>query len=293
MKPPAFQYAAPATPAEALQLMATHGDDARALAGGQSLVPMMNFRLVAPAFVIDLNRLREWRFIERRADMLVIGALARHADIEDSPLVAACCPLLAEAVALVAHRQIRNRGTIGGSLALAYPGAELPATVLTLGGTILVRSQAGERLVPAAEFFVGAMQSALRADELIAEIHLPLLPDHATAFIEVTRRHGDFALAGAAVALRLDAGGTVLAVRIGITGATPVPMRAVAAEAALVGRRADAAGFAAAAAAGAAEADVLNDPHYPAEYRRSLVAATIRRGLVLAAQRAGATHVGE
>ena len=292
MKPTSFRYAAPASASEALRLLAQHGEDARALAGGQSLVPMMNFRLLAPGLVIDLNRVEGWSTIELKEGALAIGAMTRQSAIEDSELVARHCPLLAEAVKSVAHRQIRNRGTIGGSLALAYPGAELPAVVLTLGGTILARSLAAERRIPAPDFFKGALDTALRPDELIAAVRVPLLPaSAASAFVEIARRHGDFALAGAAIVLELGRDGAIAAARIGVTGATPIPMRAAAAEASLAGRRLEGAAFAAAADAAAAEVDVLGDPQYPVEYRRSLVAAVVKRGLALATARAGLTRV--
>ena len=292
MKPPRFRYESPASAAEAVQLLAQHGEDARPLAGGQSLVPMMNFRLVAPACLVDLNRIDALSFIAMREGALAIGAMTRQAAIEDSDLVARHCPLLAEAVRFVAHRQIRNRGTVGGSLALAYPGAELPAVVLTLDGEITVLSAAGERRIPARDFFKGPMATDLRPGELIAAIRLrPMADDCTSAFVEVSRRHGDFALAAAAVLVQFGRHQAVVSVRIGVTGATAVPIRAARAESMLVGRRLDPDVIAAAAQRAAGEIEPLSDAHYPADYRRQLAFAVVKRGLSLAAQRAGARHV--
>jgi carbon-monoxide dehydrogenase medium subunit len=291
MKPARFRYAAPASAAEALELLREHGAEARPLAGGQSLVPMMNFRLLAPALLVDLNRLADWSFIEARDGHLAIGAMTRQSAVEDSALVASHCPLLAEAIGFVAHRQIRNRGTVGGSLAMAYPGAEIPLVVATLDGVLLLRSAEGERRVPAQAFFKGPLETALEPEELIAAVELPLPPPGtATAFLEVARRHGDFALAAAAVALRLDAQGRIAAGRIGVSGATAIPVRLAGAEAGLPGQAPAAEIFAAAAARAAAEIEPLSDAEYSAAYRRELVAAVVRRALILAAERAGGSH---
>ena len=288
MKPAAFRYAAPGSMNDALHLLRESGEEARVLAGGQSLVPMMNFRLVQPSVLIDLNRMPGWSFIDIRDGALVIGAMTRQAMIEDSPVVASHCALLADAVRLVAHRQIRTRGTLGGSLALAYPGAELPLVVLTLGGEITVVSLDGERCIPAVKFFRGALSTSLRPDELITSVRLPLCAANAgMAFVEVSRRHGDFALVGAAVVLELDGASNIRLARIGVTGVTAMPVRAASAEAVLLGKPAVEESFVAAAGIAAAEVDVLDDPQYPALYRRELVAAIVRRGLRLAASRVG------
>jgi carbon-monoxide dehydrogenase medium subunit len=195
LKPPPFQYHAPATIAEACALLASL-EDAKVLAGGQSLVPLLNFRLARPAHLVDINRIPDLDRIYERDGGVAVRALGRQSDVEDSTLVARTCPLLSTAVRLVAHRVIRNRGTVCGSLAHADPASELPAVLLALGGHVVVRSARGSRIIPAADFFTGVMETKLAHDELLTEAWFPKSTGK-FAIAEETRRHGDFALAGA------------------------------------------------------------------------------------------------
>jgi CO/xanthine dehydrogenase FAD-binding subunit len=195
LKPPAFDYHAPASAEEACALLGSL-EDAKVLAGGQSLVPLLNFRLARPAHIVDINRIPNLDRIYERDGGVAVQALARHADVEDSELIARLCPLLTSAVRLVAHRVIRNRGTVCGSLAHADPAAELPAVMLALGGHVVARSTRGERTIPAADLFTSLMQTSLNPDELLVEAWFPAASGK-FAIAEESRRHGDFALAGA------------------------------------------------------------------------------------------------
>lgn len=194
MKPPPFEYHAPASVDEACSLLASL-DDAKVLAGGQSLIPLLNFRLARPQHLVDINRIEGLDRIYERDGGVAVQALARQAAVEDSRLVENMCPLLGAAVRLVAHRVIRNRGTVCGSLAHADPASELPAVLLALGGHVLARSERGERLISAEQLFTGVFETALRADEMIVEAWFPEI-SRDYAILEESRRHGDFALAG-------------------------------------------------------------------------------------------------
>ncbi len=195
MKPPPFEYHAPSTVAEALDLLATL-EDAKVLAGGQSLIPLLNFRLASPAHLVDINGIAELDYIQERDGGVAIGAGARQSDVEEDKTVRRICPLLAQALGQVAHPVIRNRGTVCGSLAHADPAAELPAVLLAAGGEVVARSVRGERRIAAEDFFKGVFDSALRPDELLVEAWFPATPGP-VALVEESRRHGDFALAGA------------------------------------------------------------------------------------------------
>ena len=205
MKASAFAYARATSVANALELLASHGDRAKVLSGGQSLMPAMNLRLISPELIVDIGELAELRGIVVRGDTLVIGALTRHVDLLKSPDIAAHAPLLAEAVAHVAHPAIRNRGTIGGSLAHADPASELPACMLALGATIIVRGPGGERRIAAEEFFTGIYETALAPQELLVAIELPIAKKGSAHFFhEFARRHGDYAIVGLAAQARID-----------------------------------------------------------------------------------------
>jgi aerobic carbon-monoxide dehydrogenase medium subunit len=207
MKASAFAYARATSVADALGLLAMHGDKAKVLSGGQSLMPAMNLRLISPDLIVDIGRLAELRGITVSGDVIRIGALTRHVDLLSSPEIAAHAPLLTEAVAHVAHPAIRNRGTLGGSLAHADPAAELPACMLALGATIIVRSRIGERRIAAAEFFYGIFQTALSAEELLVAVELPAAHKKSAYFFhEFSRRHGDYALAGLAAQALVEDG---------------------------------------------------------------------------------------
>ena len=199
MKASAFAYARATSVGNALELLAAHGDKAKVLSGGQSLMPAMNLRLISPELIIDIGAIDELRGIKAKGEALSIGALTRHVDLLKSREIAAHSPLLTKAVAHVAHPAIRNRGTIGGSLAHADPASELPACMLALGATIVVRGQAGERKIPAKDFFRGIYETALKADELLVAVELPVMRENATHFFhEFARRHGDYAITGLA-----------------------------------------------------------------------------------------------
>jgi carbon-monoxide dehydrogenase medium subunit len=214
VKPPPFEYHAPATVEEACSLLASL-EDAKVLAGGQSLVPLLNFRLARPAHLIDINRIHGLDAIYERDGGVAVQALARQAGVEDSELVARVCPLLTAAVGMVAHRVIRNRGTVCGNLAHADPASELPAVVLALGGHVIARSTRGDRTIPAQDLFMGVFETALTADEIMVEAWFPASPG-AFAIIEESRRHGDFALAGVVRA----------ADRLALFGVAPTPVLA-------------------------------------------------------------------
>jgi aerobic carbon-monoxide dehydrogenase medium subunit len=199
MKAPAFDYARATSVADAIALLAEHGERAKVLSGGQSLMPAMNLRLLAPELIVDIGALDELRGIKTQGGMLVIGALTRHVVLQNSPDIAVHAPLLKEAIAQVAHTAIRNRGTIGGSLAHADPASELPACVIALDATIVVRGRKGERRIPAEDFFVGIYETALSSEELLIAVEVPLpLPHSVHDFREFARRHGDYAIVGLA-----------------------------------------------------------------------------------------------
>lgn len=290
MKPPPFSYHRPETVADALTLLATL-EDAKLLAGGQSLMPMMNFRYVMPANLIDLNRIADLAHVEERGDTLVIGAMARQRDLELSPLVRRRCPLLHEALLNVGHVQTRNRGTIGGSLSHLDPAAELPAVLSALDATLTVRSRRGDRDVAMAAWSMGYMTPNLAPDELLAGITLPLWPEgHGAAFVEFARRHGDFAMAGTAAQLMLTPQGAVARVALAVTGVDTGPVRLTDAEAMLLGKTPDDA-LIAAAADTAAAVPGLDDVHASKEYRRKLAIVMTKRAMTTArARAAGEAH---
>ena len=279
MKLPAFEYAAPASVDEALGLLAAH-PGAKALAGGQSLLATMAFRLAAPPMLVDLRRIESLKRIEIGARGVTLGARTRWRDIEDDARLKHAHPLLVEAVSHVAHYQIRNRGTIGGSLAHADPAAELPGIAVTCDAEIALRSANGSRTVPTGEFFTGALSTALADDELIVELRLPPWPaGRRCAFEEFARRRGDFALAGIAAFYDVDARGQAKGAHIGVIGACLRPHRVPQAEAALNGKVPSKPVIEAAARALEDALDPPSDLHAPAAYRRSLAGALLERAL--------------
>jgi CO/xanthine dehydrogenase FAD-binding subunit len=289
MKPAPFHYHEPKTLVEALDLLAQFGETAKPLAGGQSLVPMMNFRLARPAHLVDLNGVRELNYLKVENGELRIGAMTRQRALERSPIVAESWPLLQEATRHIGHVQIRNRGTVGGSLAHAYPSAELPVAMTALEASFVLRREGKERLVAAKEFFVDVMTTLLQPGELLIEIRVPQpAPRTGSAFEEVSRRHGDFALAGAAATVTLRADGTMDKVNLVFAGVAPVLWSKAAT---LIGQRPDSVGFQHAAAAAAAELDCESDIHASAEYRREASKALARRALEKAAGRAASWGV--
>jgi CO/xanthine dehydrogenase FAD-binding subunit len=287
MKPAAFEYHAPTTIDEALALLRANADNAKLLAGGQSLVPVMNFRLATPAMLIDLNRIAALSYIHEDQGALSIGAMARHRHIEKSELVARHAPLLAETMPFIAHPQIRNRGTIGGSLAHADPAAELPAVMMALDARFKLQSAQGERWVNARDFFTGLFTTALQSNELIVEIQIPaLLARTGWAFDEVSRRHGDYALAGVAAVVTLDTQGRCSDARLVCVGVGPQPMRIQNATRALVGQTPTPDALRAVAETAPAELDPSSDMHASADFRRHLAKVLAKRVLEKAFARA-------
>ncbi len=262
------------------------GDDARVLAGGQSLIPLMNFRLSQPAHLVAIAGIEELRYVRVEGQELAVGAAARQADVEHDGTVREQLPLLAEAIGLVAHPPIRHRGTVCGSLAHADPAAELPAVALALGATLVARSAAGDRLVPAADFFQGAFATALAPDELLAEVRFRLDRGNGHAILECARTHGNFALAGAVSVLGLDDARRARNVAMVVFGAGPRASRVDAAAALLEGEVVTEELIDEAAARAADEIETIADIHGSAAYRRRLVRVYAKRSLRRAIDRA-------
>jgi CO/xanthine dehydrogenase FAD-binding subunit len=291
MKPAPFKYHAPTTIEEALVNLAEYGYEAKALAGGQSLIPMMNFRIAQPAMLVDLNNVSELFYIRPNGNGgLLIGAMTRQAQVEHDPLVAKRAPLVHEVMPQIAYPQIRSRGTFGGSLAHADPSAELVAVNIALNARFRLRSQAGERWVPADEFFVGLFTTVLEPDELLVEIALPAMPPRSGwSFLEITRRHHDFCIAGVAVLVTLDEKGRCEQARLVFLSAGDGPVIARQAAEMLVGQAPTPELIRAAAEKAAAdEIDPGSDIHASAEYRRHLSKVLARRTLTQAFERAEA-----
>jgi aerobic carbon-monoxide dehydrogenase medium subunit len=287
VKPAAFEYDDPTTVDETLDLLARHGEDCKVLAGGQSLVPLMNFRLARPARLIDINGVSELAGIKRDGDRLVIGAMTRHSDVEQSTEVAGALPLVQEAIGWVGHAQIRNRGTAGGSVAHADPAAELPAVSAALDATFHIASKTTSRSLGWRDFFVAEFTTALAADELLTAIEVPAQdPAAGYAFVEFARRHGDFALGGAAVVVKLAPNGDCERTSIALVAAGPAPVRAETAEKMLAGARLDEKTIAAAAAEAVRDVHPTSDLHGSSEYRVKLLRTMVERALIRAAHRA-------
>ena len=285
MKFPNFEYAAPSTLAEAVSLLAAGNGTAKALAGGQSLLPTMAFRLATPSMLVDLRKLTALKKISVGEDGVRLGARARWRDIEDDARLKSAHPLLVAAIDHVAHYQIRNRGTVGGSLAHADPAAEMPGIAVTCDAEIRVLGSKGERVILAGQFFTGALTTSLADDELIIEVRLPAWPaKRRWGFEELSRRRGDFALAGIAAFYDLDAGGKAINTHIGVIGACLRPHRIAQAEKALNGRVVDEASIQAAARAAEEGLDPPSDLHASAAYRRSLAGTLLERALLHAAK---------
>jgi carbon-monoxide dehydrogenase medium subunit len=279
MKWPEFGYVRAATLPELWRALAEHGEGAKVIAGGQTLLATLAFRLSEPSVLVDITRIAELRGISAVGGVLRIGALTRHAELGRDPLVAQHAPLLAEAVPLIAHPAIRNRGTIGGSLAYADPAAELPACVVALGATLVLASAEGERRVPARNFFTGLLETALRPGELIAAVEVPAAtPATRSAIVEVARRSGDYAMAGLAACVTME-GARVASARLVYFGVGNGPVPAAKAAAALEGKALDAASIAAAQAALAGDLDPPTDLHGPPEMKRHLARVLTARAL--------------
>jgi CO/xanthine dehydrogenase FAD-binding subunit len=224
MKPARFEYVAPTTVDAAVHALAAANGEGKVLAGGQSLLPLLNFRMARPAVLVDLNGIKELSFMELRGDSVVIGALTRHREIEHSPLIASRLPVMSAAMRHVAHLAIRNRGTIGGSLSHADPAAELPMMAMFYGATLTVQGLGGRRTIAAKDFFVDALTNCLEAEDIVVEIEFPILQHNGWAFEEVARRFGDFALASIAVSIKRDRSGLGDA-RVAVMGVADTPLR--------------------------------------------------------------------
>jgi carbon-monoxide dehydrogenase medium subunit len=289
MKPAPFDYVVPESVPAAMSILAEQGYDAKLLAGGQSLVPAMNFRLIQPSVLVDINRLGELDYVRPAGDGgLRIGALTRHRTLEKSPLVREHAPLMFEAMPHIAHLQIRTRGTIGGSLAHADPAAELPVILVALDGRLVVRNQSGTREVAARDFFQGLFVTALQPEDLLVEIILPpRAKGSGYAFVEFARRRGDYALLGVAASLELDKSGTCRKARLVYLNAGDMPIEAVEAAGLLAGREPDMEAFEAAAnVAAERELHPVGNIHASVPYLRRLAFVLTTRALDTAATRA-------
>ncbi|MCL4524414.1 MAG: xanthine dehydrogenase family protein subunit M [Acidobacteria bacterium] len=286
MIPAAFEYHAPKNLEEAFRLLDRHGDEAKLLAGGHSLLPMMKLRLAAPRFVIDLGRLKGLDYIREEQGHMVIGAMVKHAEIEHSSLLRAKCPLLPEAAAAIGDVQVRNRGTIGGSLAHADPAADYPAAILGLDAVMELQSNSGSRTVSAEDFFVDMLTTQLRPGEILTQIRVPVIgKGSGTAYCKLPQLASGYAVVGVAARVTL-ANGKLAQVTIGVTGVGPKAYRAENVENALRGKKASDKSVAEAARHAAHGIDALADLHASADYRREMAGVFTRRALALAIARA-------
>jgi carbon-monoxide dehydrogenase medium subunit len=286
MIPPAFDYAVPKTLSEAVTLLGQN-PDAKVLAGGHSLIPMMKFRLASPAMLVDLNRLEGLAYIREEGGWLKIGAMTREADLDRSDLVRSKYPLLADTAASVADPLVRNMATVGGNLAHADPANDHPATMLAYGAQVVVTGRGGERVIPVDGFFTGPFETTLARDEILTEIRIPAAkPSSGGAYAKVERKVGDYATAAVAAQVVLDAGGRCEAVGIGLTNVGLTPIRAAQAEAALKGKQPDDASIHEAARLASEAAEPSDDPRGPADYKRALVKTLTARALRTAIERA-------
>lgn len=287
MKPAPFAYSAPRSLEEALALLEAQGAEAKLLAGGQSLVPLMNLRLAKPRYLIDLNRITALDYIRPADSGIVVGAMTRQATLEHSNAAKQTAPLLVEAVKLVGHATIRHRGTVGGSLAHADPAAELPTATVALGAELIARGPRGSRSIPAERFFTGPLTTALEPAEILTEVRVPGWPaGTGYAFVELWRTHGNFAIVGVAALVVLDGGGRISRASLVLCGVGSTPVRARQAEASLIGQAPTDARLQEAARLVSGEVSPDSDVHASAEYRRRVARVYAQRALTLALKRA-------
>ncbi len=280
MKPNAFEYFAPNTVKEAVGLLEKYEDEAKILAGGQSLVPIMNFRLGRPEVLVDINGIKDLDYIKGEGEALLIGALTRERDLEQSPLVKEKCPILAEAVSFIGHVPIRNRGTVGGSLVHADPSSELPTVICCLDGEMKVVGPSGERVLEPEEFFLTYLTTSLEPSEILVEVRIPTLPQNtAWSFVELSRRSGDFAIVGVATLLFMEDGGVCKEARIALGGVAPTPVRAEEAEELLSGQMITDELIKEAGEEAAEATETEPDYHASAEYRKDMARVFVQRGL--------------
>ena len=286
MIPGAFDYHSPRSLDEALSLLQQHAGDAKILAGGQSLIPAMRFRLAMPSILIDINRLDDLRYVEERGDHLAIGAMTLEHSLEDAAVVRSSYPLLHDTAVVIADPLVRNMATVGGNIAHADPANDHPATMLAYNATVVAKGPKGERTIAIDDFFTGLFENAMGEDEILTEIRIPKPgANSGGAYTKFERKVGDYAISAAAVQLRLD-GETVAAARIGLTNVSSVPMRAKGAEAELVGKSISDAVIEAAGKAAAAECDPSPDLRGGVDYKRDITRVMVKRSIQQAVARA-------
>ena len=288
MIPPAFEYLRPKTLPEAVAMLQQHGDDAKILSGGQSLIPMMKLRLARPSHLIDINRVTGLSYVKEDGGFLKIGGLTREAELESSNVVRAKYPLLLDTAAVIADPQVRNLATVGGNLAHGDPANDHPATMLALGAQVVATGAKGERVIAIDDFFVSLFTTALQHDEILTEIRIPIPPPRSGgAYVKMERKVGDFATAATAVQLTLDDKGAVQKIGIGLTNAGGTPLRAKRAEDVLRGKKPDAVTIAQAAQLASDDADPSADLRGPAAYKKGLIKELTKRAITRALERAG------
>jgi len=283
MKPCAFEYFTPSTVKEALQLLKSQGDGAKILAGGQSLVAMMNFRAARPTALVDINNIKELDYLKEEGNEIAIGAITRERTVEASPLIKEKSPILARAISHIGHLPIRFRGTIGGSLVHADPTAEIPIVSVAMGAKMKIAGLSGERIVNASDFFLTYLTSALGEEEMLVEVRIPTFPQKSTAwsYVDISRRHGDFAIVAVASILSIDGDGVCREARIALGGVAPTPVRVKDAEEVLAGQKITDKLIEEAAIKAAESKDVSpdSDYHATAEYRKAMAKVLTQRGL--------------
>ncbi|MBI4294504.1 MAG: xanthine dehydrogenase family protein subunit M [Betaproteobacteria bacterium] len=282
MIPPKFEYVAPTSVAEAAKFLAAHPDDAKLIAGGQSLVPVLKLRLAKPGYLVDLGRIAGLSYIREDAGKIAIGGMTTYADIKSSALLREKCPLLTETATVIADVQVRNRGTIGGSLSHADPSADMPAPILALDAELKVVGPKGERLIAVKDYFQGMFATALAPDEILTEIRVPVLTGQRSAYLKAARRATDFALVGVAVRMRVGKGDVCEEIAIGITGVGEKAYRASAVERALQGKRLEAKAIEQAAAGAVDGVTPLGNIHGSVEYRTNLAKVYVARAIAAA-----------
>ena len=287
MIPANFEYHTPGSLSEAIELLKKHGDEAKVLSGGHSLVPLMKLRFATPEHIVDINGIPDLDYVKEEGGQLKIGALAREADLEFSDVVAAKFPLLHDTARLIADPQVRNRATVAGNLAHGDPANDHPATMMALGAEVVIEGSGGERTLPVSELFVDTLTTALAPDEIIKEVRVPVPPANSGgAYYKIERRVGDFATVAVAAQVTLDGSGNIASAGIGLTNVGPVPIKATAAEAALAGKAPDEAALAEAGRLAADASDPSSDTRAPAEYKRAMVRELTIRTLGKAVERA-------
>jgi carbon-monoxide dehydrogenase medium subunit len=288
MIPGSFDYFAPNTVPEAIALLQRYGDDAKILAGGHSLIPLMKLRLTQLTYLIDINQIGGLAYIKEEGGQLRIGAMTREADLDTSELIRARYPLLADTVRMIADPLVRNLATIGGNLAHADPANDHPATMLAYGAAVVATGPSGERVIPISEFFTGLFATALASDEILTEIRIPTPPAHSGgAYVKLERKVGDYATAAVAAQVTLDANGSCQYIGIGLTAVDATPLQAARAESILRGQPLNDANISAAAQSASEECDPTPDLRGPVEYKRAMVRELTKRALTKARERAG------